>query len=178
MTTEKRNTIFSLRLVLAPDGRVVPDLAENLPGASLSVEATKEALEQCASAVAEAFGPQALLPDNLPSMVERGLVRRIQDRIALARKAGHAVCGFSKVEQGLRGSGERLLLQARDSGEVDRVKLEKIAIYHHIPVAGGLTREELGRPFGRAEAVHVLLQTPRINAEILKDLRRLAGFRK
>lgn len=167
-----------LRLVLAPDGRVVPDLAENLPGASLSVEATKEALEQCAPAVAEALGSQARLPGNLMAMVESGLVKRIIERIALARKGGYAVCGFAKVEQGLREGGKKLLLEAADGGEADRLKLEKLAAYQGIPVVGGLRRDELGKPFGRAEAVHVLLQESRINAEILKDLRRLAGFRK
>lgn len=167
-----------LRLVLAPDGRVVPDLAENLPGASLTVEASREALEGCALAMEEAFGSQARLPDNLPGMVEAGLVKRLQERIALARKGGNAVCGFAKVEQGLREGGEKLLLEALDGGDADRRKLDKLASYRHIRMVVGLNRAELGKPFGRAEAVHVLLQEPRIVAEILKDLRRLAGFRK
>jgi len=56
--------------------------------------------------------------------VERQLVRRVIDLIALARKAGLAVCGFEKVKGWVAG-GERVraLLQASDGSERGKTKL-------------------------------------------------------
>lgn len=162
-----------LRLVLAPDGRRVVDFSGKLPGEALWIAATREAL-------AEASGGDASLLER----VEAGLVRRIQDRIALARKAGLAVCGFAKVEQVIKASGGRsdprslLLLEASDAGASDGAKLLRYAEKYGIPVASPLTREELGKPFGREAIVHLALQREEFAAEILKETRRLAGFRK
>lgn len=165
-----------LRLVLAPDGRVVPDLAGNLPGKGIEIAASREALEQCHGALRDAFGNDFRLPDTLAAMIERGLVERVQSGIALARKSGQVVCGFTKVEQALRQEAAGLLLVAENAGSDAEKNLAK-AQKSGIITTRLLSRTELGRPFGRTEVVHVWLQEGRLSAEILKEIRRLAGFR-
>ncbi len=167
-----------LRLVRAPDGRIVPDMAGDLPGAALEIAASRAALETSGEAVAETFGPDAYLPDDLAAMVEKKLVARIQNWISLARKSGDAVCGFAKVEEGMRTRRGVLVLQAHDAGKADAAKMLEKAEKCGAEVAVLLSRAELGKPFARAEAVHVLLQESHFSAEIIKEMRRLAGFRQ
>lgn len=178
VTGESADACAMLRLVRAPDGRVVADIAGTLPGAGVLIAPRREVLLQAWAAVAEALGEECILPDTLPEMVERALVARIQNWIALARRGGGAVCGFAKVEEGLRGDGFRLLLEAADAGASDSAKLLTWVEKSGAVASRLLTRAELGKPFGRAEAVHVLLQDAAFGAEILKELRRLAGFRQ
>lgn len=174
---EERDEADMLRLVLAPDGRVVADLAESLPGAAVWIEATPQALENSRDAVAT-LGDHAYLPGDTAHVVEAGLVKRIQNRISLARKAGQAVCGFAKVMEGVASPGAYMVLVATDSDGADKRKMLRNAENAGVRAICLLTRAELGQPFGRAESVHVLLQDGRICREILKELRRLAGFRK
>ncbi len=167
-----------LRLVLAPDGRVVPDVRGSLPGQAIWLEASAETLLHCDAVVREAFGANAECAENRVALVERALVRHIQNCIALARRSSAAVAGFAKVEELLKTGRASLLIEAVDAGEADKTKLEKLAGYHDIPVARALTREELGTPMGKAASVHIALRNDALAAEIIKEMRRLTGFRK
>lgn len=167
-----------LRLVLAPDGRVVPDVRGCLPGQALWVEASAEALGRCLDAVHQAFGANVVCAEGMAALVEAALVKHIQNCIALARRSSAAVAGFAKVEELLKTGRASLLIEAVDAGAADKTKLEKLAGYHHIPVVRALTREEMGIPMGKEASVHIALRNDALAAEIIKEMRRLAGFRK
>lgn len=167
-----------LRLVLAPDGRVVADLGGKLPGKSLLIPATREALAGAGALAAETFGENITLPGHLAEQVESGLVKRIQERIAFARKAGEVVCGFAKVEMALKKGRGGVLLEASDGGAADRKKMAFYLKKEGVIMLPLLSRAELGTPFARGEVVHALVHGERLSTEILKEMRRLAGFRK
>lgn len=177
VTGEVREQEEMLRLVLAPDGRVVVDLGGKLPGDAIFIASRAEVLENATAAIKTAFGENTTLPGQILDVVEMGLVKRIQNTVSLARKAGKVKSGFAKVEEALKAGKAHLLLEAADAGAADGDKLLHYAEKYGIEVASLLTREELGKPFGRDAVVHIVLQDARLTTEILKEIRRLAGFR-
>ena len=92
-----------IRFVAAPDGEIVPDLAERLPGRGIWVSAEPTALAKAAGKgyFARAAKRQVRVPPDLGG-AGRGAARRAGGRlIALARKAGQAVAGLEKTKAAL-----------------------------------------------------------------------------
>ncbi len=105
-----------IRFVLDPEGQVVPDLAEKLPGRGLWVTAVREMVEKAAlkGHFAKAAKAPAKAAPELADLVERLLARRAADALGLARKAGALETGFEKVltaieRAGLRPSSRRAM---------------------------------------------------------------------
>ena len=82
-----------VRFVVGPDDTVVPDVAGRLPGRGIWVSADRAVLERAVAKRMFSKGAkrQALVPDGLVAQVEAALLRRLQDAIAMARKAGALV---------------------------------------------------------------------------------------
>ena len=177
VTGESRPKAELLRFVLGPDGRIVPDIAERLPGRGLWTLARRDIV---AAAVKKrlfqrAARAQAAVEDDLPDRVEALLARRAIDLIGLARRAGLAVAGFAKVEAALRGKNAAVLLAASEASADGRGKLE--ALGPALPRVEVLSAAELGAAFGRASAVHAALKRGPLAETLLAEARRLAGFR-
>ena len=96
------------RFVLTPDGAVVPDVDENLPGRGLWVTSTRRALEIALrqKSFAKAARAPVRIPDDLERQVEQLLSRRCRDILGLAVRAGQAIFGYQKCA--ISWSPERL----------------------------------------------------------------------
>ncbi len=164
-----------VRFVLAPDGAVVPDVDERLPGRGIWVTADRALLAQAVrkNLFAKAAGAPARAEADLPARVEAGLRRRCLDLLGLARRAGLLVAGFDQVEAALRQGGVGLVLIARDAAS-QAAKLRRLA--GEVPVAAGLGRSELGRPFGRDELVYAAVARGRLADRLRRELARLDGL--
>ena len=164
-----------VRFVLAPDGEVVPDLAERLPGRGVWVSARREAVERARArgGFSRGFRRPVRIDSGLADSIERQLARRVVDLLALARRAGEAVAGFEKCRAGLGRPGT-VLLHARDGSLAGLGKLAGRGADEAIRVLDGA---ELGRPFGREGAVHVALSQGRLATKIVQECSRLSGFR-
>jgi uncharacterized protein len=166
-----------LRFVVAPDGRIVPDIAGRLPGRGLWLTAHRDIV---AAAVAKRlFGRAArasvAVPGDLAEQVEELLRRRCCDLIGLARRAGQAVAGFEKVRAALREGKVAVLVAASDGGESGRDKVR--AAGPALPLVEALSAEELGGAFGREHVVHAALAPGRLARELIGSGARLAGYR-
>lgn len=162
-----------IRFVVGPDGAVVADLGEKLPGRGLWVAAERAAL---AAADARAFaranrGPVAV-PGDLPAQVEAGLHRRLIGMLGMARRAGALVAGFEKTRAALKSGAVHLLIAARDGAADGRGKLRALAPGRAEMAV--LTAAEIGAAIGRDEAVHAAVTEPRIAAAIAREALRLA----
>tara|TARA_Y100001934_G_scaffold241801_1_gene297099 strand:+ start:3389 stop:3994 length:606 start_codon:yes stop_codon:yes gene_type:complete len=164
-----------VRFVLAPDGRVVPDLAERLPGRGAWVSAWREAVDQVVAngLFARGFKTRALADADLGDTVERLLATRVMDTLSLARRAGEAVTGYEKC-RAMLARGDAVLLHARDGSMDGLKKLAGVAGEQAIRL---FDSTELGAPFGRGEAVHVALTPGGLADRIKTECSRLAGFR-
>jgi hypothetical protein len=166
-----------IRFVVSPDGVVVPDLLERLPGRGIWVTSDHDAL---ALAVKKnLFARAARMPvtvlDDLIGLVEQGLVRQLTDLIALSRRSGRAIAGFEKVKEWLAKGEAKVLLQASDGSERGKSKLWTPEGGRYFNV---LTAQELGLAFGRQSVIHGALAAGGLTPRVVEGAAKLQGLRK
>lgn len=165
-----------IRFVLGPDGQVVPDVLDKLPGRGVWVSSNRDAL---ATAVkkklfARGFKTQVQVPDDLVDQVEALLTRRVIDLISLARKSGSAVAGYEKVKDWLFKEEARILIQASDGSARGKTKL---STPHYGTYIGWLTADELGMAFGRQTVIHAAVSSGGLSHRVVEEAQRLKGMR-
>jgi uncharacterized protein len=166
-----------LRFVVAPDGKLVPDVAGRLPGRGLWLTARRDIV---ATALRKRLFIRAarqpvIVDDDLADRVEALLALRCRDGIGLARRAGKAVMGFAKVQAALAAGKVAVLVAAADGADDGRGKLRGLA--PTLPLVDCLTSAELGGAFGREYVVHAALAPGSLAVAFVADAGRLAGFR-
>ena len=165
-----------IRFVAGPDGQVVPDLAEKLPGRGIWVSADRAAIRKAAKKglFSRAAKAPVTAPEDLAEMVEAGVARRLVELVSLARKSGHAVAGFEKVKGWLAEGRAKVLLQASDGSDRGKGKL-------WTPTGGRwfgcLTASELGLSFGRDHVIHGALAAGGLTDKVILEASRLTGLR-
>lgn len=166
-----------IRFVVSPDGLLVPDLGEKLPGRGIWISSDRDVIDQAVTkkAFARAARAEITVPDGLSDLVEKALVQRIVNLLSLARKAGQAVVGFEKVKSWLADERAKVLLQASDGSERGKGKL-------WTPEGGRwfglMTSSELGLAFGRESVIHGALAAGGLTTRVVEEITRLSGVRK
>jgi uncharacterized protein len=165
-----------VRLVVAPDGILVPDIEGRLPGRGLWITAGRDIVERAVTKrlFSRAAGTDVAVPPDLADRIAALLKRRCVELVGLARRAGQAVAGFEKVSRALDRGQVRLLLEARDGSPDQRRKVTGCA--PGVPVVTLFTKGELGRAFGRETAVHVAVTAEGLAQRLESESRRLQGF--
>ena len=171
-----------VRFVVGPDGQIVPDVDQKLPGRGYWVRARRELLQRAVErdAFSKAARAKVVVPPDLAHCVEGLLVARLGSLLGLARRAGVLTLGFAKVEPLLRSAAGRIaaLVEASNSGDADRGKLLSLARRNGgIRVVGCLTDEEIGVALGRENVVHACLNQSALADRFLSEAERLGGFR-
>lgn len=165
-----------IRFVAGPDGLVVPDLAEKLPGRGIWVCANRAAIDKAAvkGLFSRAAKAPVKAPEGLADLVEAGVARRLVELVSLARKSGRAVAGFEKVKGWLAEGRAKVLLQASDGSDRGKGKL-------WTPTGGRwfgcLTASELGLSFGRDHVIHGALAKGGLTDKVILEAARLTGLR-
>jgi uncharacterized protein len=176
VTAEVQPKAGLIRFVVGPDDTVTPDILEKLPGRGMWVAATKDALDKAGKGQFSRSAKRPVkVPDGLTAEVERQLVRRLTDLIALARKAGLAVCGFEKVKDKLAADDVRVLLQASDGSDRGKAKLWTPTGARYFNC---LTAAELGAAFGRDVVIHGALAAGALSDRVVEEAAKLRGLRE
>ena len=177
VTGETGATQVLVRFALTPDGHVVPDVAERLPGRGVWVAARRDAVTSAATKglFARGFKGRALADAKLADVAEERLAGRCLELLGLARRAGQAVAGFEKVRALLAKDGAALLLEAVDGADDGARRLQRMA--PDVAVLRCFRAAELGAALGRDIAVHVALKPGGLVATLERDVMRLTGFR-
>ncbi|PKQ09683.1 MAG: hypothetical protein CVT73_01370 [Alphaproteobacteria bacterium HGW-Alphaproteobacteria-12] len=174
-----------IRFVLDPQGQVVPDLAQKLPGRGFWVTGRRETVEKAVAKghFAKAAQAQVIADPGLAGLVERLLARRAADALGLARKAGALETGFEKVLTAITRGRVACLIEARDGAQDGRRKLEQRArvmkeqgILADVPVLSPLWADEMGLALGRGNVIHAALIQGRMQAKVVADLARLERY--
>ncbi|MFP7672133.1 RNA-binding protein [Marivita sp. S0852] len=165
-----------IRFVVGPEGTLVPDLAEKLPGRGIWVTATRAALEMAMKKnhFLRAAKAQVSVSDTLVSDIEQQLARRVINLISLSRKSGIAISGYEKVKDALSKETAEVLLQAEDGSTRGKSKLSTPHFGHYI---GWLKADELGMAFGRQTVIHAALGAGGLTQRVVDEAQRLKGFR-
>ncbi len=165
-----------IRFVIGPEGQVVPDLAEKLPGRGIWVTADRAAIDKAAAKglFSRAARAPVSAPDDLGALTEAGVARRLVELVSMTRKSGRAVAGFEKVKGWLAEGRAKVLLQASDGSERGKGKL-------WTPTGGRwfgcLTASELGLSFGRDHVIHGALAAGGLTDRVILEAGRLTGLR-
>lgn len=168
--------------MVAPDGAVVPDVDERLPGRGLWVAADREILAQAVAKrlFARAAKRSVTVDPGLVDRVEGLLERRCVETLSLARRAGGTVAGLAKVRQALEAGRPGLLVEARDGAQDGRARLRALAGDRQ--VVSCLSSADIAGAFGRDHAVHAFVEAagPRagLAERLARDAARLTGLRE
>ena len=175
-----------VRFVVAPDGRVVPDLKRRLPGRGAHVEARRASIEL---AVKRRLFSRALKrelhgTETLAEDLDALLHRSVLGALGLARKAGQIVTGSAKVDAALRSGDAVATLHASDAAPDGIRKLEGA---RHAGEASGRARksrsyrilgsDEMGLALGSENVVHAAILAGTAGAALLKRIEALETYR-
>ena len=167
-----------LRFVVGPDGALVPDLGESLPGRGLWVSAERAALTKACDRglfARAARRPIAVAPDLIDE-VEGQLTARALDLLGLARRAGGLVTGFDQVRRTLTAGRAAVLIEASDGARHGRARLGALA--RDIPVIAHFDGAALSRSVGRDNVVHAALAPGRLADRFVRESARLGRVRR
>lgn len=165
-----------IRFGISPDGQVVPDVLEKLPGRGIWVSAERAAMEKAVKkGLFSRSAKQAVqVPETLIATVEAQLAARVVNLISLMRKGGHAVSGYERVKDWLAKDEAEVLIQAHDGSERGKSKLST-------PYGGSwigwLSADELGQAFGRPSTIHAALGAGGLCQRVVEEAARLKGLR-
>ena len=167
-----------IRFAISPDGKVVPDLAENLPGRGLWLTARRDVLTEAVARgrFSRAAKAKVTADASLVDDVAAQLAQRCLDILGLARRAGQLVAGFEKVRGVLGGAQAAVLIAAFDGAADGREKLSRLA--GEIPLVVLFSVEELSLALGRENVVHAALTSGGLADRFYLETNRLTGFRE
>jgi predicted RNA-binding protein YlxR (DUF448 family) len=124
LTRERASPAGLIRLALAPDGRVLPDVRAKAPGRGAWIGVDRAELEQAIAkgklrgALARAFKTGELtIPDDLPALIAAALERNALDRLGLESRGGTILTGSERIETAARSGKLRALYHAADAAE-------------------------------------------------------------
>ena len=173
-----------IRFVLAPDGTVVPDLKERLPGRGAWFTAAHDTISDASKrkAFSRALKADARVPDDLAEQVDGLLTEQALGAFALANKAGAVVFGRAKVEEALKKGRTIALVHAADAAVDGSRKLDGKAR----AVTGGqgiraicaFTADQLGLASGRTNVIHAALIQGGAAQKFLTAVSRVERYRQ
>jgi len=177
VTRERGERQRMLRFVVGPDRVLHPDLAARLPGRGIWLSARADVIEiACArGAFARAARGPVNVPPDLTTALQTGLLRRIQDLLGMARRAGQAVGGFAKAREWLASGRAGLLVEATDGSAEER---DRLLGSRPVRVVSPLPAVDLGRVFGRDHVVHVAVAPGHLADALAIETERLTGVTK
>lgn len=172
-----------LRFVVSPDGEVVADLAERLPGRGIWLSADRDVVN---TAVAKRLFSKAArravaVPPDLTERLESLLADRSMTLLGLARRSGRAVAGYEKVRAEIQAGRAKVVIEAADAGADGVSKIRALAFG---VASGGGERPDfvgcfesgrLGAVFGRDAVVHAALAPGALAAGFVREALRYAG---
>ncbi|SFR81157.1 DUF448 domain-containing protein [Sphingomonas jatrophae] len=190
ITREKGARDALIRLALAPDGSVAPDVRARAPGRGAWIGADRATLERAIAkgklkgALARAFkGAPLTIPADLPDRIEQALARATLDRLGLEARAGTLLTGSDRISDAARKGQVSLLLHADDAAEDGNRKLDqawRVGLDREGEAVRGLvipaSRSILSMAVGRENVVHIALTAPAAAARVSETLRRWCGF--
>ena len=184
LTRDRKPKEELIRFVLGPDGMVVPDLRERLPGRGVWLTASKDCVAEAAkrNAFAAALKTKANVPPAFADQVERLLTETALGALALANKAGQVVFGFAKIEEAI-AKGEIIALvhakEARADGcrKLDG-KFRAESQGQGLEPINAFSTDELGLASGRTNVIHAALIQGGAALALLAAASRLERYRK
>jgi uncharacterized protein len=179
-----------IRLALAPDGQVLPDVRAKAPGRGAWIGVARPALEAAIAkgklkgALARAYKTSDLtIADDLPQRIEDALARNALDRLGLEARASTVVTGSERIEEAARKGALHLLYHAADASLDGNRKLDQAWRVGNDDEGSGrqglilsVDRTILSVALGRENVVHIGVTDARAAARVAAAIDRWHGF--
>lgn len=174
-----------VRFVAGPDGAIVPDVACRLPGRGVWVTADRKSVDEAVKTKAFNRGlkRQVAVAPDLGQLVDRLLLKRLTEALALANKAGLVLTGFTKVDTAISAGSPIALIHANDASSDGAEKLDRrfLAMCRDIGrtalILTHLTNDEISLALGRANVVHAAITNGGAAQHLLRQADRLGKYR-
>ena len=190
LTQDRDNRDHLIRLAIAPDGQVLPDVRAKAPGRGAWIGVTRAELEKAIArkklrgALARAFkGADLVIPDDLPTRIATALERNALDRLGLESRSGTLLTGSEKIEAAARAGQLHALYHAADAGTDGNRKLDQAwrigSDREGSPLRGlvlPMPRPILSLALGRENVVHIGLTDRAAAARVSDALARWLHF--
>ena len=174
-----------IRFVAGPDGVVVPDIKNKLPGRGVWVTATREMVDQAAKnkLFARGLKTQAKADDDLGQMVDDLLTQAALGALGFAKKAGETLTGAGKVDEAVRSGKTIAILHASDGAEDGLRKLSQAAHAvgairkRKVSVWRIFSSDEMNMALGATNVIHAALMKGGASENCLLRVAQLNEFR-
>lgn len=174
-----------IRFVADPGDGIVADLGRKLPGRGVWVTADRSSVDAAvkAKAFSRSLKREVRVPVDLGERVDGLLLKRLQQSLAIANKAGAVVLGFAKLDAELERATIAALLHGSDAAAGGREKLDRKfravaeASGREAPVVALLTTLQMSLAMGRENVVHAGLKQGGATDRVLDDAERLRRYR-
>lgn len=190
LTGAKTDRAALIRVVLSPEGTVLPDVRAKAPGRGAWLGVDKATLEQSVrsgkikGALGRAFRRRDIVvPDDLPDQIEAHLQRAALDRLGLEARASTLTTGTERIEAAARAGKVELLLHAVDASADGAAKLAQAWRVGRGEEGSGLqglaiaaSRTTLSAALGRENVVHIGVTDPGAAKRLHEVLSRWHGF--
>ncbi len=154
LTGERLPEAALMRLVYAPNGDLVPDLALRLPGKAIWVSARRDVVARAAQTLSE----------QIANILDQNLL----GRIGMIYGAGKCVTGFDTVMAAIKKGKAALVFCAHDAAENSTNKIKQQAIKHYIPYSDYFTRTKLSDAVARQNLTFLAI-CDKARARALRD---------
>ena len=179
-----------VRLALAPDGAVLPDVRAKAPGRGAWIGVSRAELEAARAkgrlrgVLARAFKTNDFaVPDDLGDRIEAELKRNALERLGLEARAGNLLTGGEKLAVAARSGQLHGLYHAEDAGADGAGKLAQAWRVGSDREGSGLkglalplSRTTLSMALGRENVVHIGLTDARAAARVAAAVTRWLHF--
>jgi predicted RNA-binding protein YlxR (DUF448 family) len=173
-----------IRFVLGPDGTVVPDLKEKLPGRGVWLTATHATVAQAVKrkVFGRALKAEAKASEGLAGRVDDLLTEAALRALGLANKAGEVVFGHMKVEEALNKGRVLALIHASNAAEDGCRKLDGKARAtsqgRGFPTVRVFSADDLSLASGKPNVIHAALIPGGAARRFLAAASRVERYRK
>lgn len=174
VTREVKDEDALIRFVRSPDGHAVPDLQRKLPGrgvwVSLSRERVGEAIRK--NLFSRGFAAETKVSPDLVDVIGDLLRKMALSYFSLAKKAGLAVAGNSKVEDMVGKNRAQLVIHAAEAAPDGRRKIDNLA-GPGVKVINIFQVDELDLAFGRSNVIHAAVGRGKLAEKLLLAVQRI-----
>ena len=164
-----------VRYVVAPDGTVLVDYRQRLPGRGAYTCVSKECLVLAVKrhSFQRCFKGQcnAVDADELLLQLTRAVEQKIASLIGMARKSRQFIAGSNAVYEALKkGSSLALIIVANDISVTIKNKIESLALKKNIYTAHLFAKDSIGQMLGKEERSVMAVQTGLLADSLLNEL--------
>lgn len=186
VTRERGQPDGLIRFVAGPDGSVVPDLRQGLPGRGCWVTAERAVVDQAVKRklFGRALKTEVTVDADLGEVVERLLCGSLFGMMNMARKSGQFITGSGKVEDAVRSGAAVALMHATDAADDGVRKLRQANTARamgvkeaEIPVFRLFSADELALALGDGAFIHAAALAGQAGEGVVKRAKMLARYR-